>query len=493
MLRSLNDKKIQKRIWFTLVPVIIVSFVFWGIGQSSKESGNEVSPGIIFGKKVTPEEYRQAIQETKAQFLLQFGDNLPAIEKFLNTRAIAWERLILLAEAKKRRINVSDNDVRKAIAENPIFARKGAFDAGYYESVVRYGLHIQPRAFEEQMRHNLMLSQLNEQVTASASVSDQEAAEAYRKENEQISVSYIAAKPADFKTKLSVEDRELKLYFDQHADDFKKQASYKLEYVAFTGEHQVVGFNALREQKGSFDKAVADTNSQLKETEWFFLDDPIPGIGWVKEVSEILPSMKKGDTLPPVMVDKNYYVMRIKDTKEPFVPAFEDVKDKVNETVVSQKAKEMAKEKISLALAKLQESPTSGGPGASFDAIAAEFGLASNSTDPFKSGSYIQDIGASDKFFSEARKLQDGQFSGIIDLPVGFYIIKVKQVIPVDETKFAQEKDKFKEKTLNQKKQKLFEAFIKDLKTRTKKFREPHISATAASQAEPPSLPDTLE
>ncbi len=493
MLRSLNDKKIQKRIWFTLVPVIIVSFVFWGIGQSSKESHNEVSPGIIFGKKVTPDEYRQAIQETKAQFLLQFGDNLPAIEKFLNTRAIAWERLILLAEAKKRRINVSDNDVRKAISENPVFARKGAFDPGYYESVVRYGLHMQPRAFEEQMRHNLMLSQLNEQVTASASVSDQEVAEAYKKENEQISVSYIAAKPADFKAKVAVEDQELKLYFEQHAADFKKQASYKLEYVAFTGEHQVVGFNALREQKGSFDKAVADTNSQLKETEWFFLDDPIPGIGWVKEVSEILPRMKKGDILPPVMVDKNYYVMRIKETKEPFVPSFEDIKDKVNETVVSIKAKEMAKEKIALALAKLKESPTSDGQGASFDAIAAEFGLASNSTDPFKSGSYIQDIGASDKFFSEARKLQDGQFSEIIDLPVGFYIIKVKQVIPVDETKFAQDKDKFKEKTLNQKKQKLFEAFIKDLKTRTKKFREPQISAPATALVEPPSPSDMLE
>jgi peptidyl-prolyl cis-trans isomerase D len=492
MLRSLNDKKTQKRIWFILIPVIIVSFVFWGIGQSSKESRNEVSPGIIFGRKVTPQEYSRAIRETKAQFKLQFGDNLPAIEKFLNTRDIAWERLILLAEAKKRRIKVSDNDVRKAIANNPIFARKGVFDAGYYESVIRYGLRIQPRDFEEQMRHNLMLSKLNEQVTSSASVSDQELAEAYKKENEQISVSYIAAKPADFKTQITVSDEELKLYFDSHSADFKKQASYKLEYVAFTGEHQVVGFNALREQKGSFDKAVADTNSQLKETEWFFLDDPIPGIGWVKEISEILPRMKKGEILPPAVVDKNYYVMRVKDTKEPFVPAFEDVKDKVNETVISQKAQEMAKEKISLALAKLKGSQASSGQAASFDAIAEEFGLTSNSTDPFKSGSYIQDIGSSDKFFSEAQKLEEGQFSEIIGLPVGFYIIKVKQVIPIDETKFAQEKDKFKEKILNQKKQKLFEAFIIDLKTRTKRFREPQISP-AIPQSEPAVIPEIPE
>jgi hypothetical protein len=390
----------------------------------------------------------------------------------------------LLAEAKKRKITADDNEIRQTIATNPIFARKGAFDKELYQSIITYGLHVQPRTYEEQVRHGIILSKLFQAITDSVTTTDAEIKEAYNKENEQISVSYIVSKPADFINTAAIDDAALKDYYEKQTQEFKKPASFNLEYLSFEGEHQVVGFNALKEQKGSFDAAVSAMNMQLKETGWFFLNDPIPGIGWVQEVSTTLAKMKAGDILPPVVVDKNYYVMRVKALKDPYTPEFEAVKDKVKEVVAGMKASQIAKTKIDQCLAKLKETATLNPQSVSFESTASEFGLKTNSTDPFKFGSYIQGLGGSDAFYTEAKKLGEKQFSDVIEMQGAYYIIKTKQIIPADETKFAQDKATFSEKITDRKKQKKFEEFIKELRKDTKRFNEPKFVP-----AFPPSAP----
>jgi hypothetical protein len=461
MLQIFSNKERNKKIMIAIFICILPGFLLWGTASVIRSTRNKPMGRItLFGKNVSSEEFSEAVQFSRIQTMLQFGDSFSQVEKLLDFNNFALERLILLHEGRKRGINASDDDVRAAITQNPNFQRKGAFDPAGYEYVMRYVLRIQPRAFEEMTRQNLVLSKLYDKITAGITASDQEIRLAYEKQNEQISIAYIAGLPAEFQKNITLQDEELKDYFSKNAPEFKEPISFNLEYLTFETEPQAVGASQLLEKNG-FDKAAKDMNLPVAETGFFAQGAPIPSLGYANDITQVLSRMQKGDVLPIRQIDSKYYAFRVKEIKEPYIPAFEAVKDRIKEQLSQNKAKALVSEKINAVLARIKDA---GPEAADFDKIAAEFGLKSSVTDPFKFGSYIQGIGASDEFFTRARELKDKEISPVIEIPGGSYIIKTRSIIPIDETKFASEKTAFGEKFLSQKKQDTFGEFIKDLK-----------------------------
>jgi hypothetical protein len=462
MLQLFSNKERNKKIMIGIFICILPGFLLWGtssIIKSAKESPRATV--TIFGKRVSPDAFKEAIDATRVQTMMQFGDSFNQVEKFLDFKNLAIERLILLYEGRNRGIKVSDEDVRQAIAQNPLFQRKGAFDPSGYEYMMRYVLRMQPRSFEEMTRQNLILSKLYENLTANVTAGDSDVRSAYEKQNEQISVSYIAALSAELQKTIVLQDAEIADYFSKNSAEFKEPISFNLEYLTLDTEPQAVGASQILLQKDGFEKAAKELKLTPAETGFFNQTAPIPGIGWANDVTEVLPRMQKGDVLPIRQIDTKYYAFRIKEIKEPFIPVFETVKDKIKDILAQKKAKTLGSEKINAALARLKDLGAEAGD---FDKVAEEFGLKSSATDPFKFGSYIQGVGASDNFFTEAKKLKDKEFSPVIEIPGGFYIIKVKGIIPIDETKFSSEKSAFQEKFLAQKKQDVFSEYIKNLK-----------------------------
>jgi len=467
MLRIFASKERNKKIMIGILICILPGFLLWGTSSIIKSAKEPSAPAVrVFGRAVSPEAFSEAMQAVRIQTIMQFGDSFSQIEKFIDFKNLAIERLILLHEARRRGIRITDEDVRLAIATNPAFQRKGAFNPAEYEYVTRYVLRVQPRTFEEMTRQNLALMSLYEKVTAAVTAGDDEVRAAYEKENEQLSISYIAALPAEFQKNISIEDAELKDYFSKNAQEFKVPISFNLEYLIFESEAQAVAASQILKNKDGFDKVSREMNMPISETGFFTQSDPIPGIGWANDLAESLSTMPKGTVLPIRQIDSRYYAFRIKDVKEPYIPEYETIKDKIKEKVIQKKAKELANQKINAALASMKSQQDSA---VDFDKVADEFGLKSSSTDPFKFGSYIQGIGASDTFFIEAKKLKGNEFSGVLEISGGYYIIKVKDIIPIDETKFSSEKDAFKEKFLSRKKQEIFGEFVKELKKKGQK------------------------
>ena len=462
MLQIFADKERNKKIMIGIFICILPGFLLWGTSSVIKSAKEKPLPGVmIFGKRVPAEDLSQAIQAVRMQTMMQFGDSFSQVEKFLDFRNLAIERLILLHEGRSKGIRVTDEDVRRAIAQNPLFQRKGAFDPAGYEYVMRYVLRVQPRAFEEVTRQNLILTGLYDRITGSVAATDDEIRLAYEKQNEQVSISYIAGLPAEFQKNMAVEDAELSDYFAKNSEEFKEPISFNLEYLTFDSEPQAVGVSQILEKKDGFDKTAREMDLPISETGFFHQTDPVPGIGWANDMTGSLPQIPKGTVLPIRQIDSKYYAFRVKEIQEPFIPAFETVKDRIKEIVSQKKARALATEKMNAALAALMNA---GPDAADFDKTAAEFGLKSSATDPFKFGSYIQGIGASDTFFTEAKKLKNKEFSSVIEIPGGSYIIKVKEIIPIDEAKFSEEKAAFAEKFLSQKKQEAFGAFVQELK-----------------------------
>ncbi|MDD5097969.1 MAG: SurA N-terminal domain-containing protein, partial [Candidatus Omnitrophica bacterium] len=111
MLKILRNKKTAKKVWIVLAIIIIPAFTLWGFGSSSRSRQENAPAGKIFGKSVSSQEFKKALAAARTAAILQFGDNFPKVEKYLNLESQAWERLILLQEAKNRKLDITDQEV----------------------------------------------------------------------------------------------------------------------------------------------------------------------------------------------------------------------------------------------------------------------------------------------------------------------------------------------------------------------------------------------
>lgn len=470
MLKKLRHKKTAKKIWIFLCILIVPAFVFWGLGGALKSRQESNYVGRIFGKKISLLEYKDALDATRNQAIMQFGDNFSQIQKYLNLESQAWERLLLLAEAKKRKIRVSNEEVIALIESYPFFQRRGQFDNRIYSEMLRYVFGTSARLFEEQTRQNLMLAKLYKEATDNINLKEEEIKEEYRKANEEISIYYIVSLFSDFQKDIVPSEQDIKDYFTRNSLDFKQPLSFNVEYIYSDSEDKIKTVFALLNKKVDFHKATGESGLEIKETGLFSQTDSIPGIGWAPQVLSLISKLKVGEVSPPMHLDKNYYILRLKEIKEPSIPELESIKEKVKEAFIRYKARQTAKDKIENCLKILNEQYKNNPRSIDFDKTAKEYGLKSGATETFKYGSYIEGIGASDKFWLAAQGLKEERVSEIIEMPPGFYIVKLKLRIPIDEKKFETEKTAFTQQLLEQKKQEHFSNFIEELKRKTRLF-----------------------
>ena len=368
MLRILRNKKTAKKIWIGLAIIIIPAFALWGFGGASRDRQETAPAGKIFGKNISKLEFNGSLSAVKTVALMRFGDKLPDVEKYLNLESRAWERLILLHEAKIRKINVEDKKVVEEIQNAPYFQDKNGFSNRIYQEALRYGLRIQPRVFEEQTRQNLILAQLYNQITQNVKFNDDQIRQEYLRANEELNVQYIASLFSDFAVKIKPTDKEIAAFFEKNKAMFKE------------------------------------------------------------------PPTKDAPTRIPELVE---------------------IKNKVKDALIKEESKKLAENKIKECAEKLKKEE--------FKQAAKTSGLKISQTEFFKSSGQIENLGAAEIFWNTAKKLKDKEPSSVLSNGKGYYIIKLNAIKPIDEAKFAKEKQEFGQGLLSEKKNEVFTNFTETL------------------------------
>ncbi len=152
----------MKRVLWGLAIIIIPAFVLWGAGGLRDD--NKYA-GTVFGKNISFEEYTDSYNAVRSLALLTHGADFQKMRGALMLEQAAWDRLILVKEAQKRRIKVSDEEVIARIAALPIFQTKdGMFNQSNYTMILGNILRTTPRRFEEEMRESLMIERLMARV-----------------------------------------------------------------------------------------------------------------------------------------------------------------------------------------------------------------------------------------------------------------------------------------------------------------------------------------
>jgi len=476
MLRKFRSKKTQKKIWIIMAILILPAFLFWGTGSIMRGQKGPNYAGRIKGRKMSIMEFQDALRATRNQALIIWGDDFFKLEKQIDLQAQAWDRLLLLHEANRRRIKVSDAEVRDQIKSYPFFQKNSQFDLETYERLLRFMFSAQPREFEEQTRDNIKIRKLYGIITSGVNLTEEQIKNEYKKEYEEARVDYLSAIPADFLNAAQIEEKEMEDYFKNNTLEFKKPESFNLQYLEIlypadakeadirnTDEKAKSIFLKLTKER-DMSKVSKEVSLETKETGFFSPNDPIPGIGWSAEVTNIVTKLKPAQLSPPIHTPKGWYFIKLKEKREPRIPIFEEVKNQVREKLSQAKAKAIAKKKIESAFSKIKDMYKISPASVDFNKLAKEFNLKSGETQFFKRASYIPTIGTSDNFFDALSKIKVGHISTVLEMEQGFYIIRLKQWKAINEGQYLKDKEDFSGRLLAFNKEKVFAEFLENLR-----------------------------
>jgi peptidyl-prolyl cis-trans isomerase D len=195
--------------------------------------------------------YRRLYQE---RFTEDFARTLNLKQQALDTLV---QRKLLLREAKRQGLMVSDAELIEKVQTYPVFQVNGHFDHSRYLQVLRLS-RLTPADFEQNQREDLLLGKLENLIKDGVQVTEAEVKQTFIHDKEQVNVEYIRVDPAQFVPQVEMSDADLLTYYQEHLERFRQPEQTRLGYVVVDPER----FTALVEIS---DEQLAQYYEQHKE------------------------------------------------------------------------------------------------------------------------------------------------------------------------------------------------------------------------------------
>lgn len=367
MLKVFRKKAVSRIILWGLLILILPAFVMWGSASMSrsKEKG-PAYVGFINNKKVSFDELYGAISGVRTQIILNYFNQPAVLDALLGNKPLlaklAWDRILMLNEAKKMKITVADKEVVAFLETHPLFLRNGKFDDRFYSYMLRNNIGLEPRAFEEAVRENITIQKLGAVITKDMKITDEELADEYKKEFSKIKLSYLLVPLKDFLDKVKVDENAVKDFYDKHKNEMMMKSPLQgaipdrmatLEEAKATIENRLKEIEArklaaensediykkingrMESGKESFDKAASKLSFTIKSTAFLSRTDNAEDIGNMAPVFDASSQLKDSEVSKPLEVKDGFILFQIAERQavdeEQFKKEKEDYSKKIHE------------------------------------------------------------------------------------------------------------------------------------------------------------------
>jgi peptidyl-prolyl cis-trans isomerase D len=377
-------------VMFILFGMLIVSFGFWGIGDMLRMNRGtaEVAHvggihipiyGYIGGTSVTVEEVRDSFNRQLEGIQRQTGqrpDTEQAVRFGLHMRALeeAVQRAVLEQAIREFGLSVGDEEIRTAIAQNPLFQGNGGkFDPMQYRARLS-SARISEAQYIADMRRQIAASQLfgavraeglapkvlrddifrlegEKRVAETVYVPDAIVTDVPKPTTEQISTYFEANK-----TKFQIPEFRAFSYVMLTLDDVADKVSVSGEQIRQEYESRTAEFQAT--EKRDIDQVMADTADKAKAVaaavaagksledaakEVLGNSGSVIKLG-VIEKKELPPgpladgifALPVGTSTTPIQSPLGWHIVRVNKLEPGKVTPLEEVKDKIERDLRAQ-------------------------------------------------------------------------------------------------------------------------------------------------------------
>jgi len=453
---------------------IVIVFVFWGVGSFRSRQASKVA--TVNGEIIAAGDFRRAYNNLIEQYRQRFGENLnDGMLEMLKVKDQALnqliDRAILLQEAKKLDLRVTDAEVAQSIMSAAVFQSNGTFDNRRYRRLLAQ-VHLTPEEFEADQKSTLLAQKLTRIVAGAAKVSDGEARVWYDWQNASVNVDYVLFEPDRYKD-IAPSEQEIADYFDKQKDNYKTEPMVKASYVvfdpdAFKGEvtvsedeiadyydsnidefktpktvearHILIKLDPDADQKAD-DAArakAADIAKMAREGKDFaelaktYSEGPTKDKGgylgkfqksqMVKPFADKAFSMAPGEISDPVKTRFGWHVIKVESVEDATTNTLEESRDRIVDTLKQRKARNLAYDRAEQFYESCYENE---------DLIknAKAFNVSVMKTGSFTRNGPKALGNAKGEFAKAAFALDKDEISDIQDIDGRYYIIQATEII----------------------------------------------------------------
>jgi peptidyl-prolyl cis-trans isomerase D len=251
MIRFLQrDNRLTKALFVVIIAAASVSMVVYlipgltGVGAASADTYAVIYPHwysrfLSSGESVSQQTVSQRARQMAQQ--QRYPDNpmiLRLFEQRIGQQMV--QQQILLSEAEKLGLRVTDDDVRQYLHTGPtgaaIFPNGQFIGDDQYARLISDRLNMTVKDFEDDVKHDILIRRLQALITAPVTVGDQEVRETYRKQNIKIKFDYAVISVDDLRKQINPSDSDLEAFFKKNAPRYAAGVpeERKITYFAFT-------------------------------------------------------------------------------------------------------------------------------------------------------------------------------------------------------------------------------------------------------------------
>ena len=217
--------------------IIVVVFVFLGVGSFGSKRNDSIA--TINDEPITIKEFQQEYKLIVDQMRSRFGKNLnDDILKALNVKQQALdsliERKLILAQADKLEIIVTEKELQESLFSIKAFQKDGIFNLDQYKKVLSLN-SLNPEIFEYNQLNSMRQQKVKDLVLSTVNVSDLEARDWYVFKNTKIAVDYLVFDPDDY-SDIRPDEEQIKSFYAENKDRYKSEPKLNAVYLKFSPE-----------------------------------------------------------------------------------------------------------------------------------------------------------------------------------------------------------------------------------------------------------------
>jgi peptidyl-prolyl cis-trans isomerase D len=248
-------------------------------------------------------------------------------------------------------------------------------------------------------------------------------------------------------------------------------------------EAQAKTFASSVKTPADLDRIAQERNMPVSETGSFLREEPVGDLGPQPELASAVFSLKEGTVSAPQRVAKGWVIATVTGRQDPYVPTIDEVKTKVHDDLVREKAGELAKAQGPAIAAELRAAKD-------FAAAVKKRGLEVKPTELVARGSALPDLGVSDEADKIAFSLPAGGVSDVISTPGATAVIRVVERQDVTDAQIAAGRDELRDQLTDQRRDRFFSAYMQKTKTGLKiNIHQDVLTRILGAQPGAPPLP----
>ena len=226
------------RSWVVSVALGIISLVFvFYMGGGARIGSGPQAVAMVGDTQITMNELQRARTRNEQRYREQAGGKLTremlrALDLPSMTLNQLIDRTVLVQEAERIGLRVPNDSLRMAIRQVPAFQRNGSFSPGVYKMLVRQQ-GLSAAGFEHSMREDILVQQLLDVIRRGVHISEDQAFEKYRRENDKISLRYIDVPSSAFRDKVTIDEEALTAFFDENSEQYRRPEQVRIRYAAY--------------------------------------------------------------------------------------------------------------------------------------------------------------------------------------------------------------------------------------------------------------------